>query len=403
MRKDTWIVKPGRITAFLLGAACASSAWASTPSFAAQQAFAVGGYPSAMASADVNADGKPDLIVTNEGDNTVSVLLDQTSLGDTAPSYGAQQTFAVGAYPEAVVTADINGDGLPDLVVPSTTDQTVSVLLNTTTPGDSTASFASQQTFAVGNYAESVRAMDVNGDGKPDIVVSNYNDQTISVLINTTAPGATTPSFADQQVIPLTELPFWMTVADVNGDGKLDIVVSDFASTTISVLLNTTAPGDSNVSFATEQMFDAGGSPIAIMAADVNGDGKMDFVVTNSGYFTVSVIINTTPVGSMSASFLAPQSFSVGSGALSVRGVDIDGDGKTDMVVANGDDNTLSVLINTTATGATTATFDTLAPVAVGADPQSLAIMDVDGDGKRDIAVTNLLDNTVSVVLNTSN
>ncbi len=73
------------------------------------------------------------------------------------------------------------------------------MLLNTTAPGATTPSFATQQTFATGSAPRSVTATDVNGDGKPDLIVANFGDNTVSVLLNTTAPGATTPSFATQQ------------------------------------------------------------------------------------------------------------------------------------------------------------------------------------------------------------
>ena len=170
-----------------------------TPRFAAQHTFATGNFPNSLTAADVNGDGKPDLIVANEIDNTVSVLLNTIAPGAITPSFAAQHTFATGNAPASVTAADVNGDGKPDLIVANAVDNTVSVLLNTTAPGAATSSFAAQQTFAVGNAPNSVTAADVNGDGKPDLIVANANDNTVSVLLNTTAPGATTPSFAAQQ------------------------------------------------------------------------------------------------------------------------------------------------------------------------------------------------------------
>ena len=99
----------------------------------------------------MNGDGQPDLIVANDGDGTVSVLLNTTAPGATTASFAAQQTFATGSAPDSVTAADVNGDGQPDLIVANDGSSTVSVLLNTTIPGATTASFAAQQTFATGS------------------------------------------------------------------------------------------------------------------------------------------------------------------------------------------------------------------------------------------------------------
>src|SRR5262249_53076353 len=156
----------------------------------------------------------------------------------------------------------LNGDGKPDLIVANTHDNTVSVLFNTTLTGALTSSFAPQQTFATGNDPQSVAVADLNGDGRPDLFAVNFSDNDVSVLLNTTALGAMNASFAPQQTFPTGTNTFSSAVAaDVNGDGKPDLLIPQINNATLSVLLNTTTPGSLTASFALFQNFTTGGSP----------------------------------------------------------------------------------------------------------------------------------------------
>ena len=331
-----------------------------TPAFAAQQTFATGTSPYSVTVADVNGDGKPDLIVANYSDGTVSVLLNTTPPGANTPSFAAQQTFGVGTTPSSVSVADVNGDGKPDLIVANSGDNTVSVLLNATAPGAATPSFATQQTFATGGYPTSIIAADVNGDGKPDLIVANEGSSTVSVLLNATAPGAAMASFATQQTFAAGSDPFTVIAADVNGDGKPDLIVANANSnsTTTSVMPNITASGVNTPNFATLQPFTTGTAPNSVIAADVNGDGKPDLIVANYIDDTVSVLRNTTAPGATMASFSAQQTFATGFGPSSVIAADVNGDGKPDLIVANNNSsNTVSVLLTTTAPTASSHNF----------------------------------------------
>ena len=129
----------------------------------------------------------------------MSVLLNTTAPGATTPCFAAQQTFATGSAPVSVTAADFNGDGKPDLVVANDGGNTVSVLLNTTDAGVYHHQLRRPADLRHRQRPVSVAAADINGDGKPDLIVANYGGNTVSVLLNTTAPGATTPTFATQQ------------------------------------------------------------------------------------------------------------------------------------------------------------------------------------------------------------
>lgn len=389
-----------RLAVAALGMGFALSASATTPTFATEQAFGVGSIPWRATTVDLNGDGKPDLIVANWTDGTVSVYLNTAATGAASPSYTAQQTFAVGAGPTYVAAADVNGDGKPDLLVTNSMDKTVSVLINTTANGASSASFAPQQAFAVGTYAESVAVADVNGDGLPDLIVANYGDYSVSVLLNGTTVGSTTPVFSNQQAFPVMGGPFQVRAVDLNGDGVPDLVVTEYDSNAVSVLLNTTATGSSTVSFGAQNDFPTGNLPNSVYVVDLNGDGLLDIAVADESDGTVSVLLNN---GSSTApSFGAQQTFAVGNTPERIMAGDIDHDGIPDLVVANYSDNTVSVLINGTATGSSTASFAAQQTFAVGANPISVSMADQNGDGKLDLVVANSGDNTVSVLLNTT-
>ena len=100
-------------------------------------------------------------------------------------------------------------------------------------------SFAAQQVFATALNPSSAIAADVNGDGKLDLIVSNANDFSVSVLVNHTLPGSTTPSFAVRQDFASGLSPLTVEATDLNGDGKLDLFVANSLDDTVSVLLDT--------------------------------------------------------------------------------------------------------------------------------------------------------------------
>ncbi|MDO7848995.1 FG-GAP-like repeat-containing protein, partial [Hymenobacter sp. M29] len=286
-----------------------------------------------IATADVNGDGKPDLLTPGY------VRLNTTAAGAATPSFAAQVAFGGGG--SGVTAADVNGDGKPDLLV-ANSNNTASVVLNTTATGAATPSFAAPASFTISNSSFSIATADVNGDGKPDLLTPG------SVLLNTTATGAAAPSFAALVTFATGSFPIGVAAADVNSDGKPDLLVANNGSDNVSVVVNTTATGAATASFAAPVTFATGLMPYSVATADVNGDGKLDLLTPNSNGSSVSVLLNTT-VFAPTLTSLNPTSGSVGT-SITLTGTNLTG---ATAVRFNGTAATTFAVVNATTVTAT--------------------------------------------------
>ena len=389
-----------------------TAAGAAVPAYSPEQTFAAGRGPRSALAADVNGDGRPDLIVVNNqiDERAVSVFLNTTGLGSSTASFAARQVVTTGDNPFQVQAADLNGDGRPDLVFGNGANDDVSVLMNTTETGAMTPSFAPRQSFAAGEGTFSPRATDLNGDGRPDLVVVNnaaQGKQAVSVLLNTTAPGASVPSFAAPSEFPVQGAsPRSVATTDFNGDGRLDLAVASWGTPWLSVLLNTTAPGADTPSFAPQHVVPGlpSGFKEWVSSDDFNGDGKPDLALVSLGGATVSVLFNTTPPGAVIPSFSSPQNINSAEFTFLawIGATDVNGDGRPDLLVANDAiTGKVSVLLNTTAAPTATPSFATEQPFATGDAPAALDTTDVNGDGRADLLVANHGAVDLSVLLDT--
>ncbi|MFC2088357.1 FG-GAP repeat domain-containing protein, partial [Calditrichota bacterium] len=373
----------------------------SIPTFSAKTDFTTGNLPYSVSIADLNGDGKRDLAVANSGSFSVSVFLNNINIGTPDASFGTKTDFTTGTFPRSVSIKDLNGNGKPDLVVANGSSNSVSVLLNTTTPGASVPTFSAKTDFTTGTYPLSVSIADLNGNGKPDLALGNQSSKSVSVLLNTTTPGASVPTFSAKTDFTIGNSPSAVVIGDLNGDGKPDLAVTNGGST-VSVLLNTTTPGASTPSFSSKTDFATGTSPESISINDLNGDGLPDLAVVNYNSASVSVLLNLTAPGASTPSFSAKTDFTTGNNPRSVATEDLNGDGKPDLALVNYSVHKVSVFINTTTPGASTPSFSARTDFTTGWWPQSISVKDLNGNGKPDLVTANSAGANVSILLNTT-
>ncbi|HUE51960.1 MAG TPA: FG-GAP-like repeat-containing protein [Terriglobales bacterium] len=367
-----------------------------TPLFLPAVTYDSGGYlAESVAVRDLNGDGKPDLLVGNLYSSRfncclggVSVLL---GVGDgTFRKVGFYGTAGIGA---SVAIADVNGDGKPDMLAAGC-DYTCSNGVVTVHTGNGDGTFANGTVFGTGGFGPSAPAVaDLNGDGKRDLVVANCGEGctfgmgTVGVLLgNGDATFQTAVTYGTGGVGADS-----VKVADVNSDGKPDLLVANLDSSTVGVLL-----GSGDGTFQTAVTYGSGGYfAESIAVADVNGDGKLDVLVANSCGDTACSLPGTVGVmlGNGDGTFQAAVPYS--SGGQQPRGIavaDVNRDGRRDLVVTTFNNNVLVLL------GNGNGTFQ--APVAYGTGGSgvagSLAIADVNGDGRPDVMVVNECFNTTS-------
>jgi len=363
------------------------------PTYVAAGTLTPGADPVSIVAADFNKDGRLDLAVANAGPDTVSVFLNTTTTA-TNITFSGPDTFATGVDPASLFAADFTGDGRADLAVASRGGNMVSILANQTAPLAATASFAARVDFATGTAPASVVAVDLNGDGRMDLAVANSGDNTVSLLMNTIAAGEVQPAFAAKTDFGTGATPSDIAVADLDGDGRMDLALSNSGDNTVSVFANQTEVGSMTAALAPPTNAATGAMPMAVAADDLNGDLRADLVSVNTGASTVTAIVNTTavPAPPSSLAFRAPAVFPTVAatptqGDYTFAFGDLNQDGAFDIVVTNDDEDTISVIVNTTAIGATTATAAATLRLPAGDGPRGVGIADMNADGKNDIVV----------------
>jgi hypothetical protein len=358
--------------------------------------FATGTNPNDLATADVNADGHLDLVTANNFGDNVTVLLG-TGTGSFAPAAGSPFLFSAGSGPTCVAIGDVNADSRPDLLVGTTTIGLV-VLLGNGTGGFAPAA-GSPFFIATSVYPQDLALGDMNEDGHLDVISGNYSAagvDNVAILL-----GTGTGSFALTPDSPfstgLNHISYGVAVGDLNGDGHLDLTTANYASNSVSVALGDGTAFFPLFSTITYPTTGNGGFVYSIALGDANGDGRLDIVATNTNRDEVALLLNSG-TGTFAMAPNAPFFMGLNNSPVAAQLRDMDGDNRADLVIVNSFARKLVVLLNNGAGNFLPAPGS---PYSMGNNfPGPLAVGDVDEDGRPDIATANGNTNSVTVLLN---
>ena len=290
------------------------------------KAFAAGENPEDIAVGDFNEDGLTDLAIANHETAYATVLIGDGT-GGFAPASPARLAVPSRPHPHGVAAGDFDGDRHLDVAIESWQEDTVLIF-----KGNGKVGFSMQPTrLAVGRTPYwKLRAGDLNGDGRADLVTTNTGGSSVSLSC---AP----------EPVATARVPFAVAIGDVNGDRRPDLAVAhrsggpDRSLDGLTVLL-----GNGNCAFDAASPLQAGLSPTAIAIGDINGDGIGDIAAANMQGDNVTVLL-----GGRSGLRPAPGSpVTVGNGPSAIAVADLNRDGKADIVTGNWESGDVSVVLS---------------------------------------------------------
>lgn len=335
--------------------------------------------------ADFDGDGKADVATANKNSTNISVFLNASSPGSVLFTKSA---WSPGVTTLHVSSGDLNGDGKPEIVATEKDGPHVIIFKNNSTPG--TISFTPQSLTLTGSQVGQVRIVDLDLNGKPEMIITDHtagralvfpNQSTLSAIqfgaaIVLTTQGVNTDGIA---------------VADLDGDNLPEVVVCEFNATTgvISMFKNISASG--NISFSSSIDNAVSTSVTNLRIGDLDGDGKPDLAAT--GLLVLSVMLfpnQTTPAG---LKFGAPVLVECNEKPWGIDFGDMDGDGKTDIVVSSITLKSVTVL-NNQSNNNFNFVKQTIPVTFVNRHPR---VGDIDADGRPDLVFTSIDDENLGI------
>lgn len=334
---------------------------------------AVGAKPSAAATADLDADGDLDLAVVNTSGNSVTILTN-----DGLGTLSTHVTLSVGLAPQAVVAADFDRDGTLDLAVSNAQANNVSLLR-----GLGGADFAAAVPIPAGSTPNDLAVGDFDRDGDLDLAVCNKLTPTgtVTILVNNGAGGFSTGSIS-----AVGDTPTSVAVADLDGNGTLDLAVANNLSRNLMVRFGNGSGGFGPALTLTLHALDSG--PVSVAAADLDEDGDLDLATAAFSSNALNVFENVS--ASFGAAIRRPTSYLPDF----VTSADVNRDGQIDLVMAADGAKVLR--------GRSSLSLEPAEDMVAGLGPSALVVGDLDRDGRPDLVVTNSNSDDVSILLSTA-
>ncbi len=295
-----------------------------------------GSGPEGLAAGDLNNDGKIDLVTANADSVNVSMLRNASTPGFI--DFQPVPALSIVGTPHRVVIADFDGDGRPDLIVTSNSGRRVAVFHHASDPN--TIAFDYRRDYGADGYLNDLAVTDIDRDTRPDILIPITDTGLLTIFQNNSSPGNVQAGALPSLTAGAPPIR-GVAVGDLNNDLAVDVVVAAIGG--VGIFRNSSSPG---VFDLPRTDLPTGTNPDAVAIGDLNNDGLLDVAVANPSGNTVTVLHNTsegspielTPLDPALATGLTPFTLVLG---------DVDGDGWLDMVVANADGNSVSVILNT--------------------------------------------------------